>query len=205
MIRLLQHYTPNFKPLIDISKPIHEEYCRLHGYSFHLKEVPEYGVYNGLEKLSQIMEVCEDGDVALVMDADAMITNLNANVENIFKSGCSNIQLCEGHNCGVMLIKITVNSVAHIKRIIKQIKIGQFNCEQDAINDFMKYYFHDGHVIYTHKHPAFNSYLSELYPEIPQPVSEEQGQWVEGSFILHLPALPISQRIEIMKNTKITR
>ena len=69
MIRLLQHYTPNFKPLIDISKPIHEAYCKKHGYSFHLKEVPQYEVYNGLEKLNQILEVCENGDIALVMDA----------------------------------------------------------------------------------------------------------------------------------------
>ena len=201
MIRLLQHYTPNFKPLIGISRPIHEEYCRLHGYSFYLKEVPEYGVYNGLEKLNQILEVCEDGDWAFVMDADSVITNLNLAIESLFEPN-KDWYLSEGLNMGVFLIKSTKLNRSIIDIMYKEIECRIFSCEQDAIMIHSKFI----PTLSIKKHPCFNSYLSELYPEIPQPVSEEQGQCVEGkSFVLHLTALPLEKRIEIMINTKITK
>lgn len=206
MIRLLQHYTPNFKPLIDISRPIHEEYCKLHGYSLHIKEVPEYGVYNGLEKLSQILEVCEDGDVALVIDGDAIITNLLFNVERFLQND-KDFYVAQGWNMGVFIVRITPASIKLLNHIFFWIKEGKFNCEQDAFEFYMQMYLlsEATDIIATVPHPCFNSYLSELYPSVPQPVTEQQGQWVEGRFILHLPALPLSQRAEIMKNIKITR
>lgn len=200
MIRILQHYTPNFKPLIDISKPIHEEYCRVHGYSFHLKEVPEYGVYDGLDKLSQILEVCEDGDIALVMDADAIISNLNITVESFLKDG-KDWYLSEGLNMGVFIVRITSINVKAINEIMDEVKAKIFYCEQDAMIIHHKFLPN----LCIKQHPCFNSYLSGFYTEIKQPVSEQQGQWVEGSFILHLPALPLHQRLNIMKSIKITR
>lgn len=196
MIRLLQHYTPNFKPLIDISKPIHEAYCKKHGYSFHLKEVPQYEVYNGLEKLNQILEVCEDGDIALVMDADAMVTNLLFKVEQFLEND-KDFYFSDGMNCGVFIFRATPFSKYRIKSVIYLIEKGQYNCEQDAFEDIFKDRS-DRHVSIL-PHPCFNSYLSQYYPEVKQPVTKEQGQWEPGCFVLHFPALPLEQRINLMK------
>lgn len=195
MIRLLQHYTPNFKPLIDISKPIHEAYCKKHGYSFHLKEVPQYEVYNGLEKLNQILEVCENGDIALVMDADAMVTNLLFKVERFLEYG-KDLYFSQGLNCGVFIIIKHEWTTDVIRTLISGIKKGAFNCEQDGIE--IIYRLLSG-IKKVHQHPCFNSYLSELYPEVAQPVTKEQGQWGKGCFVLHLPALLLEQRINLMK------
>ena len=35
--------------------------------------------------------------------------------------------------------------------------------------------------------------------EVPQPVTKEQGQWEPGCFVLHVPALSIEKRIEVLK------
>ena len=32
-----------------------------------------------------------------------------------------------------------------------------------------------------------------------------QGHWREGDFVLHVPALQMEKRIEVLKNAKITR
>jgi len=199
LIHVLQHYTPNFKPLIDITKPIHEAYCNKHGYQLHLKEVPEYGVYNGLEKLNQILEVCKEGDVALVMDADAMLTNMDITIESFLEDD-KDLYLSDGLNMGIFIIRKTDWSNTFIYMLLKSINSGQSNCEQDAVELFMK--FHKDPKIKVCLHPCFNSYPSIYYPEVPQPVSKEQGNWETGCYVIHTPALTISKRIEILTNIK---
>jgi len=197
LIHLLQHFTPNFKPLIDITRPLHEAYCNKHGYQLHIKEVSEYPVYNGLEKLNQILEVCEEGDVALVMDADAMITNTSITIES-FLEQVNDLYVSEGLNMGIFIVKISKMTLSILDTMIAEIKQNIFHCEQDAINSRYKFYPN----LKVCKHPCFNSYLSELYPEIPQPVTKEQGQWEKGCFILHLPALSIEKRCKILNQIK---
>jgi hypothetical protein len=53
-------------------------------------------------------------------------------------------------------------------------------------------------------HPSLNSYPYEHYPEFKN-VTHEQGNWEEGDFLLHCPALPYEKRAEILRNAKITR
>lgn len=198
MIHLLQHYTSNFKPLIDITRPVHEAYCNKHGYQLHIKEVPKYPVYNGLEKLNQILEVCDNGDIALVMDADVMITNTLLKIERFLKYG-KDLYFSEGLNCGVFIIIKHEWTTEVIKTLIDGIERKAFHCEQDGIEIIHRVI---GGIIEVCKHPCFNSYLSELYPEIPKPVTKEQGQWEKGCFILHLPALSLEKRIEILTKIK---
>jgi len=200
VIRLLQHYTQNFKPLIDISKPIHEAYCERHGYSFHLKEVPEYGVYNGLDKLSQIMEVCSDGDIAMVCDADALVTNLNVKIEDFIKEG-KDFYVAQGWNMGVFIVRITTASIKLINHLFFWIKNDRFNCEQDAFEFYMQMYLLSDatDIILTVKHPCFNSFLPELYLDIKEERRYLPSAWEPSHFALHVPALSIEKRIEVLK------
>lgn len=200
MIRVLQHHTPNFKPLIDISRPIHEEYCRLHGYSLHIKEVPEYGVYNGLEKLNQILEVCEDGDSALVMDADAMVTNLLLKVERFLEYG-KGFYLSEGKNMGVFIFYKSVLSSLILRGMIDNIKNALFNCEQDAMEYEASNLLSEG-IIKILPHPCFNSFLPKLYWDIKEPVQNMPSAWETGHFICHVPAQSIETRIKVLNDLK---
>lgn len=199
MVRVLQHITENWQSLLEISKPIHKEYCELHDYSYHLKVIEPYPVYNGIEKLNQILRECDKGDIALVLDGDAIITNLTIKVEDFLEDG-KDFYVSDGINMGVFIVGLTAETEWMIEKMISAISMKIFQCEQDAFEGLV-----DSKCVKVCSHPCFNSYLSELYPEVPQPVSEEQGQWVEGSFILHVPAQSLETRIEVFKSTKITR
>lgn len=206
MIRLLQHHTPNWKSLIDISRPIHEEYCNRHGYSLHIKEVPAYEKYTGIDKLQMILDCLDDGDIGLVMDADSVVTNLHVKVEYFLEQG-KDLYLCSGVNCGVMVVKKTDWLTQVVEGLINKIKDGWYHCEQDAIEALVNAQWMP-RMISIKKHPAFNSFIPELYGHIknPEKITERDGRWVEGSsFVLHLPSLGMNQREEIMKSIKITR
>src|SRR6185503_933865 len=132
MTYLLTNYTESWQPLIDIVKPIHEVYCQKHGYKYVLKKVPDYGRYTGLDKLNMVLENLTEMDIALVLDADAMITNLNIKVED-FILGSQEFYFSEGLNCGVFIFMATTFSKCIIKSIIKVVESGYYNCEQDAL------------------------------------------------------------------------
>ena len=200
MIHLLQHHTPNFKPLIDITRPLHEAYCNKHGYNLNIQAVPEYEVYDGEYKLKQILEFCEEGDIALVIDADAMITNMDITIESFLEDG-KDLFLSEGLNMGVFIVRKTKWLTNFIEWVLVGIYIKMYHCEQDAIMDMKDDFLKQGTTKIL-PHPCFNSYPSIYYPEVPQPVSKEQGNWETGCYVIHTPALSLEKRCEILNQVK---
>jgi len=198
-IIVLIHYTENWQLLADITVPILFKYANKHDYEVWVKRVPPYEKYTGIEKLSMIDTYLQDGDIGLIMDADTCITNFKIKIESFLEEG-KDLYLSEGLNMGIFIIRYSSWSKAFIHMLIKSIESGQSNCEQDAVELFMKH--HKDDKIKVCSHPCFNSYLSELYPDIPQPVTAEQGQWEQGQFICHLPALSMETRIAKMKELK---
>lgn len=193
MVHVLTHYTPNWKEIADITVPVMRQYCEKQGYAFHVKEVPTYEKYNGLEKL-QMLNALEENDIALVLDADVLLTNHIKKVEDYFHY--DELSLSKGANCGVMIIRKLNRGVVDL--IVEDIRHGRFNCEQDAVESYLS--SHSGYYsIGIFDHPAFNSYLPHLYPEIKEEKTEQDGMWVKGHFCLHVPALSIEKRIEVLK------
>lgn len=202
MIYVLMHYTDSFKELVDISRPILTEYCEAHGYRLDIRKVPQYERYTGMEKLQHVMDVLSMGDVALVLDADACVTNFYQKIED-FLCEDKDLYFAEGMNAGVFIVRKTENTKRFFVCCVGEVYFGKHDCEQDFFNTHKNA---GNHFICVLPHPCFNSYLSELYPEIPQPVTEEQGQWVEGSsFVIHLPGLSMEKRKEILQTIKITK
>lgn len=200
MIHVLTHYTSSFKEIADITVPVMNNYCKKHNYTSSVKWTQQYDKYDGLYKLSQIMEICSDGDIAMVCDVDTLITNFDIKIEDFIKDG-KDFYVAQGWNMGVFIVRITPASIKLINHLFFWIKEGRFNCEQDAFEFYMQMYLLSDatDIIDTVPHPCFNSYISKLYPEVPQPVTKEQGEWFPGAFVLHLPALPLEQRINLMK------
>jgi hypothetical protein len=203
MIWVLTHYTTDWNKIAEITLPVLKEYSERHGYKLSAMEILPINKYNGIPKLSMVLSLLEDGDIALVLDADTMITNMNIKIEDFTQTG-KEFYFSEGMNCGVFIVKKTKFSEYIIQAAIDSIASGVYHCEQDAFETIIGPTRNDHHVEIV-KHPCFNSYLSELYPEVPQPVTEQQGQWKIGSYILHLPALSIDKRVGILKSTPVKR
>jgi hypothetical protein len=209
MIKVLIHFTSNWMPIIDNNISNWEEYCQRHGYELCLKEVNSYQIYNGVEKINQIKEELSEGDIGLVMDADAIFTNFNKKIEDIiderhdlFISYDKN-----GLNAGVFIVR----KVEWVTRLFEHGKIlieaGRFDCEQNLLEDFLDRTNPNNNRVKILPQREINSYLYESYLEHGLQ-KEENGQWVEGkSYILHLPGMTLNQRLNIFKEIcqKITR
>lgn len=197
-------YTKNWKELAEITIPNTAEYCTRHGYSLFVTVEEEYDKYTGLEKLRNIKTLLPHFDVVFSMDCDSIITNHNRMIED-YINGEGDFFVAEGLNCGVFAIKNTTFGTSFIHYATGLISSRECHCEQDCLEKYMDKHPSNNNIRIL-PHPSINSYMSELYPEIPQPVTEEQGQWVAGkSFICHLPAMGINKRAEIMRTIKITK
>lgn len=205
MIKILQHYTPSFKPLIDFSRPIHEEYCKIHGYELVIKEC-EYEKYDGLQKLKMFHESLNMGDIGLIIDADALITNLTVKIESFIEEDYDFFFTgdVEKFNTGIFIVRKSPFSLYQMAYLKHLVEIGKANCEQDGFIESIRLYPYKKKYFKFIPHPAFNSYPCELYPEHGNE-KEEQGCWREGHFILHVPGQSIEKRLEYFKKAKITR
>ena len=194
-IAVTMSYTPNWNELAAISVPNMAKYCAKHGYSLFVT-VDEYERYNGLWKLQNILRLLsfkDSYDVVFSFDCDTLVTNHEIKLESFIDEE-NHFYVCEGWNMGIFAVKSSTFGIELIYKIEEFIASGKCDCEQDAIG---KISIQQGMKVLAH--PAFNSYLSQHYPEVAQPVTKEQGQWEPGCFVLHLPALPLEQRINLMK------
>lgn len=198
--KVLIHSTINWSDIAAFVIPNLEDYCIKHGYDLEWQEVLPYSTYTGIEKLTMIRECLEIGDIAIVLDCDTLLTNHSVKIES-FIDEKHDFFICEGLNAGVFIVKSSVWLNVFIDSMMELIRDGKYHCEQDAIVDLMKNR-NVSRMVKVLPHPAFNSYLSELYPDIPQPVTKEQGQWEPELFLCHLPALSIEKRIEELNKLK---
>ena len=185
-------YTKNWSGIATICVPNAALYCAKHGYTL-LATVDEYNEYDGLWKLQNVGRLLNDYDLVFSFDCDTLITNHSIKLES-FLDDESDFFVCKGLNMGVFGAKISDFSVDFVSTMSELIASGKYHCEQDIISGIYL-----GNEIKVLDHPAFNSYLSQFYPEVPQPVTKEQGQWEPGCFVLHVPALSIEKRIEVLK------
>lgn len=205
-IFLTTHYTENWSEIAKISVQTMRDYADKHGYNADcVIRVKDYQKYDGAHKFKALYWCLEnDGDVAMVLDADTLITNHRIMVED-FLDDEHDAYFSEGLNCGVFIIRKSEWSDKFLAWLWEDIEKKFSNCEQDALEKYMKLFPNDSKIKVV-PHPCFNSFIPELYPEIKEEKTEKDGRWIEGkSFILHLPALALEHRLSIMKNTPIIK
>lgn len=191
-------YTNNWLEIAKIILPIAIQYTNKHGYAIDVKCVDH--PFDGYEKLRQIKDkfVNNKYDIVMSMDADTIITNYTRKIEDLIDTD-NDASFCYDHNglnCGIFILRNTTKTKQIIDSALLQQGFEGMYCEQDALNKVKKYFNYK--VVPQYK---MNSYLYELYPEVGKQ-THEQGQWKEGDFILHLPALSIEKRIEILTEYK---
>jgi hypothetical protein len=203
MIKVLVHYTPSWRELAMVTVPISELYCSKHGYGINSYECTSYQYYNGKEKLKHILEGLNEGDVALVMDADAIITNLTTKIESFIDDEhdfyiTNHLGKC---NAGIFIIRKTKWAVKFINYLLENIGKEKVYCEQDAIPKYQSENPHEPKIKILN-HPSINSFNYNLYPEHKDITEEEQGMWQHGNFILHLPGIGQTERQKYLTNIK---
>lgn len=187
-----------------VTVPVLEMYCEKHGYSLSVYKHNQYEFYNGKEKISQVLEVCEDGDVALVLDADTIITNPNIKIEDFIndKQDFYITNHLDRVNAGVFIIRDSMWSRVFLDFILNVIGKDKIHCEQDAIMKYLNEYKDDEKICIL-PHPSINSLIYNLYKE-HNITTEEDGDWRSNHFLLHLPGVGMAKRVEILKQVKET-
>lgn len=217
MTKLLTHHTENWQPLADITIPAMKEYCERHGYEFDVSVVKPYDVYNGIDKLIQIEERLNDGDIGLVLDADCLITNFGLKVEDLLNEehsfGIAND--INGLNAGAFVIRWDDWGKKFMDYLFDQYGQPGIDCEQNSIEKYISENPNDPRIKIL-PHPSINSVPYECYypshgkigykegDVVPIPTREE-GRWAEGDFLLHIPGKPMADRIQIFNSVKIIK
>lgn len=197
-------YTESWQPIADIVLPVAEKYCLKHGYNIIVGKYPEPCLSDfGYKKLENIKLLFENNeyDVIWSLDLDTLITNLKVKVED-FIGNDHDFYICKypnGINAGSFIFKNTEWAIEFLRRTIGYRGRPKMYCEQDAFNRYVNVYGVEN--IKFIEHPSINSTLFKLYPEFGKQ-KHEDGQWEPGDFVLHLPALGIEKRIELLNEYK---
>lgn len=210
-ITILTLYFDNYQPLADIVLPNLREYCRKHDYHFyHYQEKNRDGVSYGFSKLELLLLVLYENkhDYIFVTDLDIFITNPEIKIES-FIDDQHDFFITEdvnGINAGSFIIRNTEWSKRWIEFILSQ-REGFAN-EQLVMQKFMwlkkwrtKIKVLDHPSINSYPYPEYLSEWKQFAGDAEYPTHEE-GNWQEGDFILHLPALSLERRIEIFSELK---
>lgn len=201
-VKVLTHFTPNWKELSLITVPVLQKYCDKHGYHLSVFENTPYQNYTGKEKMKQILEVCKYGDIAMVIDADAIITNPEIKIESFIDDdhdfyitkhvGCV--------NAGVFILRFTQWTEMFINKLLPSIGKERIHCEQDSITQYMADY-PNSTKIKVCSHPSFNSFDYSLYPEHKDKIGSDED-WRPNHFVLHLPGTGMELRTSKLSKIK---
>lgn len=198
-ILLVTMWGNSYKEIADVTVPIMEYYAKKHNYGF--AQILLSDSIDWPYKKHEFFKTAYDYDVIFYLDVDCLITNLNIKVE-FFIDDKNDLFITKDWNeinGGSLILKRTESGMQLNELIIKM--KGIFENEQNAIVWLM------GHENFSKfvkilPHPSINSYLYENYKEIGV-LTPEQGQWEEGQFILHTPALSFERRIDILSQVNI--
>jgi len=183
------HEGPSFKTIGEITRQSKEEYCKIHGYDFYLKDKDfDKSWTPRSERINILINNIDNYDWIWYLDTDAMIMNQTIKIDyliddnyDVILSRTPNEQLID-INDGSMLIKRSEwskNFLNHINDIVKK-SSHSWPCQQAIID-----YVNITHPEEAKKHIKivplrfFNSYYHQWYPkqnfQIGDPVLHAAG------------------------------
>lgn len=192
-----------YKGIADVSLPNLFAYCDLHSY---LPAVIKLDESEGFHyKKHEFFKEALGGHSHIIFykDIDTKITNLSIPIESFIDDEHDLFITKDfgGINGGSLILKNTEGGRRVNYFILSQ--RNEFNNEQEVIDHFINDPAFSPFVKIL-PHPSINSYPYEHYKEFKD-VTHEQGQWQEGDFLIHTPALELSKRAEILKNAKVIK
>lgn len=195
-LALFTVYSPAWLDLVKATIPNWMAYCSHAGYDLivHPKPAKTERFYGWLriEDLYDLLIQHRDYEAIVLLDADLIFTNFEKRFEDLMRDGVDFYitQDVNGFNAGVTIWRRTEGVFRFIDVLLRD--KDKFTGDQDAIaHNFVNAPCFTAIVPQS----EMNSYLYDRYPEGKERVGGE-GDWKRGDFILHLPALPLSDRIE---------
>jgi hypothetical protein len=201
---IVTEYCDRYNEIADVSLPNMIEYGTRHDYCHYLIKLSNDEGFH-YKKHEHFKKLFETGiDLIFYKDIDSIITNLSVPIESFIDDEHS-LFICGddifGINGGSLIIKNDMYGQFVNNYILS--KREYFNNEQEVMEHY-KIPLQAVGCMKILPHPSINSYPYKEYPELKQ-VTREEGNWHEGDFLLHCPALPYEKRAEILRNAKITR
>ena len=189
----------NYEELADITAWKNKyKYCEKNGYNFHVK-TEDFKLGYGFEKINFILQLFERYNYEWIYwcGCDTMIMNFTKKLEDFIDNNYHFIisKDCHDINADSFFIRNSKEGIEYFKFILSQHDKYKGDCWQEQ-----RVMIHNENVepwrSYTKIVPQYeiNSYLYENYGRRH---SHEQGQFVSGDFLLHLPGMNLEQRLRI--------
>lgn len=195
-------FSPSHQALADISVPNLEAYCKRHGYEMRIIHIENDNyAYKKHEAFKEWVQN-DYFDILLYIDIDALIMNFNYKVEDFINDDeCFCITADpNGLNGGVILLRNDTWG-----KLFNDFVLEQRNNYENEQNIYDAFREHEsvGRLITVKPHPSFNQYDYSLYIECKDRIGREDlGDFKEGNFIIHFPALSIENKIAMMQEYK---
>lgn len=192
-------YSPSHQELADISIPNFQEYTDRHGYELRIINIEnDKWEFKKHEAFKEWMDK-DECDLIFYKDIDSLITNISIPITDFVDKDYS-FYLTKDFtelNGGAVIIKNTKEG-----RLFNDIVLENkdtFENEQNFYNS-MPMLMMGANIMNPLMHPSINSYDYSLYPECKEYVGREDlGDWQQGNFVIHFPALQLSHRLKMMK------
>jgi hypothetical protein len=198
------HEGPSFKIIGELTKNSKEEYCKVHGYDFYLKDKDfDYSKRINYERIDIFLEKINEYDWIWYLDADCMIMNHTIKLENlidnnydiIMSSNPLNKKIVEINNGSVLMKRSdwSINFLNHISSLEQYYSHPWVS--QQAIIDYINITNVEEakkHIKIVHPR-FFNSFYHEWYP---------QENFKIGDFVLHAAGSSNDYRIKLLNEMK---
>jgi hypothetical protein len=181
-----------------------QQYADKHGY----KTFPKTDNFSGgpihIDKLHHMLAVLNDNpalDWLWWLDNDAMITNHDELLENIADYDYHVIISTDCHsiNTGSFMIRNSPETKAWLAFLLELAKTPEYADDkrwfeqQMVIDTYVKYQ----DIIKIVPQRTFNSYQYAIYQLDSTDLLGESGEWAEGDFVIHWPAIPNTTRLKL--------
>jgi hypothetical protein len=201
---IVSMYNDSHAELGAVTWPNKEAYAEKHGYGSYCKTedfVSEPIHFEKLIIMLDIMKANTDLDWVWWLDNDAIITNDNIRLEDIADPDYHVIITSDiaSLNAGSFMVRNTTQGRGWLEFILsKGIEHYKDNRwpEQQPMTDF---YVKFKDIVKVVPQRTMNSYNYDIYRVDGTDLLDTNGQWENGDFVLHMPAIPNKTRLEIIK------
>lgn len=194
--------TALFQPLADITIPTKAEYSQRHGYDFKVERFDQ--IHYASQCLS-VLRTLATGKYDRVMwsGADTMVTNMRNPLPH---RGSAPLMICSdahGLNLDVFICDNHPASLELLHNVAASRHL--FGTSLWVEQDAMMHFANAGNLCYLPQR-TMNSYEYELYKSLGHPYDRavdsfgNDGNWQPGDFVLHVPALPLEVRRQVLSD-----
>ena len=197
-------YNEAHRELADWTWPNKKAYADQHGYSAYAKTSDWTLTPIHFEKITHMLDVMEkepDVDWVWWLDNDAVVTNPDVQLESIADPEYHVVITSDiaSINAGSFMVRNSIQGRGWLEFILdKGLEHYKDNRwpEQQPMTDF---YITFKDIIKIVPQRVMNSYNYDIYGVDPTDLLGTNGQWQEGDFVLHMPAIPNPSRIQLIK------